>query len=174
MLRRIVVIVIALVTVGSASSGVLACGDKFLRMGRSPRFRGYASVHPSSILIYAPRWTRHGISDFEEILKRGGHKPLTVTTETAMSQAFANGKYAVVITSYPDAGAVKKQIELLPPGPQLLPLLYKASKADAATASATYPCLLRPEKMTPFQALEEIDRLLDLQLKEATTVGLNR
>ena len=174
MRRRWLASVMTLAIVVAIGADLLACGDKFLRVGRSARFRGYASVHPSSILIYAPRWTRHGISDFEEILKRGGHKPLTVTTETAMSQAFANGKYAVVITSYPDAGAVKKQIELLPPGPQLLPLLYKASKADAATASATYPCLLRPEKMTPFQALEEIDRLLDLQLKEATTVGLNR
>jgi hypothetical protein len=171
MLRRVFVVVVALVTVASASSGVLACGDKFLRMGRSPRFRGYASVHPSSILIYAPRWTRHGISDFEEILKRGGHKPLTVTTETAMSQAFADGKYAVVITSYPDTGAVKKQLELLPSGPPLLPLLYKQSKAEVAEASAAYPCLLRPEKMTPFQALEEIDRLLDLRLKDGATAG---
>ena len=169
MLRRFFVVVVLLVTVASAADGVFACGDKFLRMGRSPRFRGYASVHPSSILIYAPRWTRHGISDFEEILKRGGHKPLTVTTETAMSQAFANGKYTVVITAYADTGAVKKQLEVLASGPQLLPLLYKASKADTAAASTTYVCLLRPEKMTPFQALEEIDRLLDRRSKEGTT-----
>jgi hypothetical protein len=172
--RRLCAVLVVLVTVVSASSGVLACGDKFLRVGRSPRFRGYSSVHPSSILIYAPRWTRHGISDFEQILKRGGHKPLTVTTESAMSQAFAAGKYDVVITSYPDTVAVKKQIELLPSGPRLLPLLYKGSKSEAAEASAAYPCLLRPEKMTPFQALEEIDRLLDLRMKDSSPAGATR
>ena len=174
MTRRLCAVLVALVTVASASSGVLACGDKFLRVGRSPRFRGYASVHPSAILIYAPRWTRHGISDFEQILKRGGHKPVTVTTERAMSQAFADGKYDVVITSYSDTGIVKKQIELLPSGPPLLPVLYKVSKAEVAEASAAYPCLLRPEKMTPFQALEEIDRLLDLRLKDSSPAGAAR
>jgi hypothetical protein len=44
--------------------------------------------------------------------------------------------------------------------------MYKVTKAQAAEAEATYRCLLKPEKMTPFQALEEIDRIIDLRLKE--------
>jgi len=34
------------------SADLSACGDKFLRVGRSARFKGYAAVHPASILIY--------------------------------------------------------------------------------------------------------------------------
>jgi hypothetical protein len=173
MLRRLSLVLLILITVASAGTDIFACGDKFLRVGRSARFRGYASVHPSSILVYAPRWTRHGIADFEQMLKHGGHKPVTVTTADEMSRAVVVGKYDLVITSYADADAVTKEFQALPSKPALLPLVYKATKTQTAEAVATYRCLLRPEKMTPFQALEEIDRLIDLRLKEvaATTAA---
>jgi hypothetical protein len=171
MLRRLSLVFLIVITVASAGTDIFACGDKFLRVGRSARFRGYASVHPSSILVYAPRWTRHGIADFEQMLKHGGHKPVTVTTTDAMSHAVVGGKYDVVITSYADADAVTKELQALPSRPALMPVVYKATKTETAEAAAKYRCLLRPEKMTAFQALEEIDRLIDLRLKDvvATT-----
>lgn len=164
--RRLCVFILSLLTLASSAADTLACGDKFLRVGRSARIRGYASVHPSSILVYAPKWTRRGVADFERTLKRAGHTPLTVTTEAEMSQAFAAQKYNVVISSYSDTDAVRKALEPLPSRPSLLPLMYKVTKAQAAEAEATYRCLLKPETMTPFQALEEIDRVIDLRLKE--------
>ena len=167
--RRLCVVILAIVTGAYACADAFACGDKFLRVGRSARFRAYASVHPSSILVYAPRWTRHGIVEFEQMLKRAGHKPVTVTTADAMSQAFAGIKYDVVIASYADTGSVRKELDALPSRPALLPLVYKATKAEAAEAGATYRCLLNPDKMTPFQALEEIDRLIELRFKETNT-----
>ena len=45
-------ILIAMFAAGSVDLG--ACGDKFLRVGRSARFRRYAAVYPASILIYKP------------------------------------------------------------------------------------------------------------------------
>ena len=174
MLRRLSLVLLILITVASAATDILACGDKFLRVGRSARFRGYASVHPSSILVYAPHWTRHGIADFEQMLKHGGHKPVTVTTADAMSHALVGGKYDVVITSYVEAGTVTKELQTLPTRPALLPVVYKATKTENAEAVATYRCVLRPEKMTPFQALEEIDRLIDLRLKEAASTPPTR
>ena len=169
MSQRLCVAILTIVTTGWVCADAIACGDKFLRVGRSARFRAYASVHPSSILVYAPRWTDHGIADFEQMLKRAGHKPVTVTTMMAMAQAFAGRKYDVVITSYSDTGAVRKEIEILNSRPALLPVIYKATKTEAAEAHATYRSLLNPEKMTPFQALEEIDRLIDLRLKDTDT-----
>ena len=168
MLRRFSVLMLTVALTTSAAADALACGDKFLRVGRSPRFRAYASVHPSAILVYAPRWTRHGIADFELMLKRAGHKPLTVTTSAAMASAFGSGKYDLVIASYADAATVKQGIDTLEAKPALMPVLYKPTRAVAAEASAAYTCVLRPDKMSPFQALEEIDRLIELRQKDRT------
>ena len=166
MFRRLSALVFALLLVASTVADLAACGDKFLRVGRSSRMRAYASVHPSSILVYAPRWTQKGIGEFEEILKRAGHKPLTVTTRDALVQAFGSQKYEVVITGYPDALAVQKELETLPARPELVPVVYKSSKAEVSKAAATYRCVINPEKMTPFQALEDIDRVIELRLKD--------
>ena len=169
--RRLCVLILTVVTSASWGVDVFACGDKFLRVGRSPRFRAYASVHPSSILIYAPRWKPRGVADFEQMLKRAGHKPVTVTTPAAMSQAFVGGRYQVVITSSSDTGAVRKEIDALPSGPAVLPLMYKATDAEVAEAAATYRCVLRPDKMTAFEALAEIDRHISVRLNEIGAVS---
>jgi len=174
MRRRWLASVMTLAIVVAIGADLLACGDKFLRVGRSARFRGYASVHPSSILVYAPRWTPHAVSEFEQMLKRGGHTPVTITTAAQLTQAFGAGKYDVVITAYQDTAAVSKQIETLPSRPAMLPLVYKPTKAEEAAATATYRCILKPEKMTPFQALEEIDRLIDLRARETASAGASR
>jgi hypothetical protein len=165
MARPLGALVIALVTVASAVTDVAACGDKFLRVGRSPRIRAYASVHPSPILVYAPRWTAKGRGDFEQILRRAGHTPFTVTTPGALVEAFGSRKYEIVITGYPDAAAVQKELEALQDRPELVPVVYK-SKSDAAKAAAAYRCVIDPGKMTPFDALEDIDRVIDLRLKD--------
>ena len=175
MVRRVCGIVAILIAVASTYTDVLACGDKFLRVGRSARFRHYNSVHPSAILVYAPRWTRRGISDFERMLKHGGHRQvLTVTTVDALSQAFATTKYDMVITKYGDVRGIKAQLVSMPSKPALLPIVYNETKTIESEASATYRCMLKPEKMTTFQALEEIDRLLDLRLKDSANSAAMR
>ncbi len=165
---------LTLAMIAAIGTDTLACGDKFLRVGRSARFRGYASVHPSSILVYAPRWTPHAVSEFEQMLKRGGHTPVTITTAAQLTQAFGAAKYDVVITAYQDTPAVSKQIENLPSRPAVLPLVYKPTKTEEAAAAATYRCILKPERMTPFQALEEIDKLIDLRAKDVALAGAAR
>ncbi len=171
MRRHLGVLMVTIVMMASAAADLTACGDKFLRVGRSSRFRAYASVHPSAILVYAPRWTKHGIDDMEQILKRAGHRPVTVTTHDAMVKAVTDTKYELVIAMYPDAPTVKRELESVPAKPAVLPIIFKVTKAQAADAAATYACLLKPEKMTPFQALEEIDHALDLRLKDRETAA---
>ena len=53
MRRSICVIATTIALMTSATADLFACGDKFMRVGRSARFRRYASPHPSPILLRA-------------------------------------------------------------------------------------------------------------------------
>ena len=68
--RRVVVAGVAAGLLALAYADVNACGDKFMRPGRSVSSRRYAALHPSSILIYRPaRSTSPGMAMFEDMLK---------------------------------------------------------------------------------------------------------
>ena len=166
MLRHLCVIAVVATTLVSVRADLSACGDKFLRIGRSERFRGYAAVHPSSILIYTPtNSTPGGIKDFEALLKRAGHKTLAVENGARLSQVFAAAKYDVVIADYADIGKIKEELQFVASKPGLLPILYKPTKAIAAEAAKEYRSLIKPDAMSKHDALAEIDRLMDLRLK---------
>jgi len=166
MLRRVFVIAVVASALASSSTDLSACGDKFLRIGRSARFRGYAAVHPSSILIYTPgNSTPAGIKEFEALLKRAGHKPVVVENGADLSQAFAAAKYDVVIADYADTGKVKEKLQSVPSKPGLLPILDKPTKAVVVEAEKEYHCLIKPHAMSKYDALAEIDHLVELRLK---------
>jgi hypothetical protein len=142
-----------------------ACGDKFLRMGRSARLRGYAAVHPASILIYAPaRATPSSTRQFETLLKRAGHTPRVVPHGADLSDAIAAAPYDVVIAAFADTRDLEQVLEPLSSRPDVLPILYKPSPETAAAAAATYHCTLEPERMTKQEALAEIDHLMERRL----------
>jgi hypothetical protein len=163
MLQNLLVVAVVATTLAADLS---ACGDKFLRIGRSERFRGYAAVHPSSILIYTPtNSTPAGIKDFEALLKRAGHKTLAVENGARLSQVFAAARYDVVIADYADTGKIKDELQSVAMKPGLLPILYKPTKAVAAEAEKEYRSLIKPDAMSKHEALAEIDRLMELRLK---------
>ena len=159
MRRAFVIGLIATFAAGSVDLG--ACGDKFLRVGRSARFRRYAAVHPASILIYKPvNSTPAGIEEFKELLKRAGHKPVAVENGTAISLALAAAQYDVVIADYADASRIKDDIQSATTKPGILPILYKPTKTVEAEAEKQYICLIKPHVMTKYDALAEIDRFM--------------
>ena len=165
-MRRVLVIgVIAMVLASSVDLG--ACGDKFLRVGRSARFRRYAAVHPAAILIYRPEHsTRAGIEELKTLLKQAGHRPVAVENGTDIVSALAAAQYDVVIADYADVGHISSEIQTTASKPQILPILYKPTKAVEAEAEKQYTCLIKPHAMTKYDALEEIDRLIDLRSKK--------
>ena len=175
MLRRLSVLATLAVMVTSGAVDLSACGDKFLRVGRSARFRGYAAVHPASILIYSPgNATPAGIQALEALLKRAGHSVLAVQHGTPLPQTFAGAPYDLVIADYADAVKVKEQLESVPSRPAVLPILYKPTKTDAAEAEKAYPFLLKPQAMSKAEALSEIDHLMMLRLHGATPSAATR
>jgi hypothetical protein len=174
MSRWLIVATIAMaVSVGSLSTDLSACGDKFLRAGRSARLRHYASIHPSRILLYAPApaWSERGVRDFEAMLRRAGHKTFAVRQTTGLAETLAAGKYDLVIALYADAVIMRPRLDSVSGAPALLPVLYKPSATLATEAEKSYPLLIRPDKMDKFQALEKIDDLLSRVAKTSAAAG---
>jgi len=172
MFQRLFVVTTLAVMVTSGSADLSACGDKFLRVGRSARFRGYAAVHPASILIYSPgNATPAGIQALEALLKRAGHKVLAVQHGTSLPQTLAGAPYDLVIADYADAVKIKDQLASVPSRPDVLPILYKPTKTDAAEAERAYPFVLKPQAMSKAEALAEIDHLMMSRLHGATAVA---
>ena len=168
MLRAMYVAGVVVVTLAIGSADLSACGDKFLRVGRSARFRGYAAVHPASILFYKPKnSTPAGIKEFEALLKRAGHKSITVENGARLSSILAAGEYDVVIADYTDAGKIKEELQSVAPDLGLLPILYKPTKAAAAEAEKEYSHFIKPDAMSKHDALAEIDHVMELRLKKA-------
>jgi spermidine/putrescine-binding protein len=166
---------IVAVTVAIGSADLTACGDKFLRVGRSARFRGYAAIHPASILFYKPKnSTPAGIKEFEALLKRAGHKSVTVENGTRLSPILAAGEYDVVIADYMDTARIKEELQSVAPNPALLPVLYRPTKAAAAEAEKEYSHFIKPDAMSKHDALAEIDHVMELRLKNTTAADGTR
>jgi DNA-binding NtrC family response regulator len=159
--------------IGATAAGSIdldACGDKFLRVGRSARFRRYAAVHPAAILIYAPRdATRQGIDELKSLLKRAGHSAVALERAASVSDALTASHVDVVIADYLDADRVRNDLQSASSGAALLPILTTPDKAIETEAMRQYAFLLAPHKMTKFDALAEIDRLMESRSQHTAT-----
>jgi hypothetical protein len=143
-------------------SDLSACGDKFLRVGRSARFSRYAAVHPAGILIYPPvNSTRAGIADLKASLKRAGHKPVVLDRTANVAAALTASAYDVVIADYLDTERLKGDLQSAASKAALLPILNHSSKDVESAASRQYPFLIKPHAMTRYDALAEVDRLME-------------
>jgi hypothetical protein len=154
---RLLITSLALITVSSWVD-LSACGDKFLRVGRSGRFQRYASVRPSAILIYSPKdSTRAGIDEFKALLKRAGHKPVAIAHGASVADALAAAPFDVVIADAMDAERLNADLHTAASRAAVLPIVNQPGTA----APRHYAFAIRPQAMTKFDALAEIDRLLE-------------
>ncbi len=165
MLRRWLVVVTVTAVLGSASADLSACGDKFLRAGRSAKNKGYAAVYPASILVFKPNATDKGLKAMEAFLKKAGHKPVCLKNGAKLSQTLQGAKYDLVIADYGDTAALKGQFNSFSIDPGLLPILDKATKTEEADAKREFVHVLKPDTMTIYDALEQIDQVMKLRRK---------
>ena len=96
--------------------------------------------------------------------------PLDNAEFTVLKNAFAGqmpvgtlaaSRYDVVIADYVDADRLKVDLQSAAPQAALLPILDKPSKAVEAEARQQYAFLIQPQAMTTYDALAEIDRLME-------------
>lgn len=160
---RVIAVVTLAVMLAGVSIDLTACGDKFTRVGRSPRLKGYAAIQRASVLVYLPRTPdAKGIQQFEALLKRAGHAPVFVKHGTNVAQVVAGGAFDLIIADYADAASIRQQIARVPARPDILPILHKPSKALAAQASNEYLHYITFDNK--YDLLEELDHAMELRL----------
>lgn len=149
-MKRSAVALAVVVGVSLAATPLLACGDKFVVLGRGVRFqRVHAAQHPASILIYMNPGSRVAQADKEfqlqTMLKLAGHRPVVVEG-AALEGALSSKSYDVVLTDLGDAPSLEQQATSSASKPVVVPVLYNPSEAELATAEEKYSCVLAASK----------------------------
>jgi hypothetical protein len=126
----------------SFSSGILACGDKFLVLSRGTRFeRPGAASRTASVLVYTNPSSQlpQGLAglSIEATLRKAGYRPFLVSSSSALDQALSQRKWDVVVVDIADGPAVSGQLQGTDQ-PAVLPVLYKPAAPAFAEARRRY------------------------------------
>lgn len=120
----------------------LACGDKFLIVGRGMRYG--TAKHPATILVYAHNTEQS--KDLQSVLKMAGHKIDAVTDESQLHASVDKKRYDLVLMDLNDAVQLEKEIEATANKPAVLPVIYTQTGAELKAAGSKYECILKGEK----------------------------
>ena len=150
--------------------GVAAgCGDKFVLIGGAARVN--RSKFPSRVLVFMNPASRVPAAEkefhVEATLAAAGHKPKVVESEAEVEKALASGQYDLVLADLADVPALKAQCSSSASKPAVLPLLYKPTAAELATAEKEANCLARPSKRSS-DLLAVIDETMQSRQKGAS------
>lgn len=158
----------------SASVDLSACGDKFLRIGRSARTNGYAAVYPSSILLFVPKAAKaSAVRDFEKELKKAGHRFQAVATIQALPGALAAGNVDIVIAASDDVERLKTHAQTAPSTPFILPIVNQSNASVLASLEQRYGHVLKLPS-DKYDALVEIDHVMEARARTTSTNGLRQ
>ena len=165
-MSRVVTVVLVLGTLVTFGTDILACGDKFLRIGHNARAGRYVAAYPASVLLYqAPGSAASLVKDLEKIVEAAGHEATSVTTAADARAAMASGRFDIVLAG---PGEVSTGLTLTSSAgatPDLVPILYKPTKAELAAADRQYGCVIGVPADHKNRALAEIDCRMELRVK---------
>ena len=164
MKRRILVAASLTIVAAAGGADLLACGDKFLVVGRGTRYQRPKDARPASVLIYArpssslaTTWKNPNV---ESTLKREGHRLTTAETSEQLSAILSSGRFDVVLTDGADASEVEKIIGPGPDAPVVLTMCDKTRAEGKGTAEPVSCSLKTPAKA--WSLLEAIDKAVEL------------
>jgi len=154
---------------------LLACGDKFLVVGRGTRYERPKNARAASILIYANPSSGLPAAlksvPVESVLKHEGHRSTTVETPEQLSAILAGGRFDVVLTDSRDAAAVEKLLGPGPDAPVIVTICDKTSGQEPREVEKAVSCSLKaPAKAGSL--LEAVDKAVerhDLNIRKAQT-----
>ena len=141
-----------------------ACGDKFVIFGRGVRFRAaYAAEHPAAILVYMNPMSHVPLVDRDfhlvATLRLAGHRPSIVETRDELRDALTSASYDVLIADLEDAVGLETEVRHSASPPTVVPLVYKASRAEFAELAKKYSCLLQADRRN-HQLLTVLDEVM--------------
>jgi hypothetical protein len=166
MLRTSALVVVLLVGVSALYPAALACGDKFLMVGRGAKFqRAYASVHPGKILIYARPSTdaKAAIRDpqLHKALRQAGHAVSVIEDWALLEAALRTAPTDVVLVDGAEAARLQAAIATSPTHPDALFVAF-----PAAMPPADVICRLKSSDK-PIRFLDEVENAMKARSKRA-------
>lgn len=105
---------------------LLACGEKFLCVGRGTRYQRPPTARAATVLIYAE--PSSGLTAVlknmhaEAVLKQEGHRATFVETPEQLAAILAGGRFDVVLAPAGVAGSVEKLLGASPDHAVLVPI----------------------------------------------------
>jgi hypothetical protein len=130
------------------SGGVLvACGDKFVILGRGMKTEMGRARHPAAILVFNSPTSRLPAAEREyrlaTTLKAAGHKPLVLQDRVQLDEALASRGYDVLLADFAEVPSLEQTVRRNSPDTIVIPVLYKPTGTELAEAEKQYGCLLK-------------------------------
>ena len=165
---RILVASTGLVAIALLSgTAALACGDKLLAIGRGVRFQRAYAERQANLVIYsngAQNGATLSSTGLQATLKRAGHKLQIVQDGSQLDEALKSGKVDVVLVNFADLGGITRLLQSAPSRPIIVPILFKASKAELAAVQKEYKFALKGPA-DEFEFLTAIDEAMKLRVR---------
>ena len=145
-MRKMFVVGLLLASVALTVTAAIACGDKLMLFAGGGRFRQvYARTHPASILAYVRENSAVPgvVKELQHTLQQTGYKFFVVEDAPGLDEALKTGKYDLLLIDVADAQGLEQQARSAPSMPMVLPVVYRSTKADAATVQKRFHCILK-------------------------------
>lgn len=166
--RRIVLIVIAVLTATVGTHDVVACGDKFLVPSRGARFELSMAVRQrAAILLYAHPQSALASAvtrlSIDPALQKAGYRPTFVAGAGELEQALRRGGWDVVLADVADGPAVTRAVAM-GDTPAVLAVVSETKGVDMSRTKKLYTVVLK----TPKHSQSFIDAIDDAFVQRRT------
>ena len=124
----------------------IACGDKFLVIGRGASYRGrYVAIHPANILLYGEKAAGNGDVDVRHILQRAGHHVDYAADDARLGNALGAKNYDIVIAPFEAIDSTERHVRTLSAGTLVLPILYASDDEEVRKVERQYACVAKSD-----------------------------
>ena len=165
-MRTIALVVVLVLGVSALYPAALACGDKFLMVGRGAKFqRAYASVYPGKILIYARPSTdgKAAIRDpqLHKALRQAGHAVSVIEDWALLEAALKTAPSDVVLVDVAEAAKLQATLATAPTHPDALFVAFPPAQPPSDVI-----CRLKSSDKT-VRYLDEVENVMKARSKRA-------